>query len=144
MFRLLVVEDQVDFYQDYLIRIFTQMLPMDKIVLTHAPDLQTALAALAEESWDLVLMDYALGPKFNFHGVPIRDGTDLVAFRRCLEGPPDSKDRKPRIRVWGIAAHTASNRLLIEAGADNAWTKNEVPALAVALRTLLRGHGKKE
>jgi CheY-like chemotaxis protein len=125
MFRLLIVEDQVDFYEDYLLRLFGKLLPLEKISITHAPTLDAALAAL-QEPWDAVLMDYSLGPKTEFLGESVRDGADLVRFRRAIE----EKTGQPKAYIMGMSSNNVGNRLIQERGADTSLLKLQVPEMA--------------
>jgi CheY-like chemotaxis protein len=125
MFRLLIVEDQVDFYEGYLLRLFGKLLPLEKISIVHAPTLDAAIAAL-QEPWDAVLMDYSLGPKTEFLGEPVRDGADLVRFRRAVE----EKTGQPQAFIVGMSSNGVGNRLIQERGADAAMLKLHVPEMA--------------
>jgi CheY-like chemotaxis protein len=128
MFRLLVVEDQVEFYEDYLLRIFEKKLPMEEINVTHVPSLQAALVALLEP-WDMVLMDYTLGPKAEFLGNPVYSGADLVVFRRAVE----EAGKCPRTYILGNSGNDVANRLMKEVGANSSCFKNDVVGIADAV-----------
>ncbi len=133
MFRLLVVEDQADFYQDYLLRVFENLLPMEKISVVHVPTLAAALVAL-QEQWDFILMDYSMGAKTDFLGDPVRDGGDLVAFRRAIE-----LDRGlPGSWILGTSSNQVGNTLMLGRGADDAVLKLEVPQMAAQIGEVLK------
>lgn len=133
MFRLLVVEDQAEFYQDYLLRIFEKMLPMETISVVHVPTLDAALVALVLE-WDMILMDYSLGAKTEFLGDPIRDGADLVAFRRAVE----AQNGMPTAFILGTSSNQVGNRLMQERGASNTVLKIQVPEMAKLIEGALK------
>ena len=125
MFRLLIVEDQVDFYEDYLLRVFAKLLPLEKISIVHAPTLDAAITAL-QEPWDAILMDYSLGPKTEFLGEPVRDGADLVRFRRTIE----AQTKQPGAFILGMSSNSVGNKLIQERGADTTLLKLHVPEMA--------------
>lgn len=133
MFRLLVVEDQAEFYQDYLLRIFEKMLPMETISVVHVPTLDAALVALVLE-WDMILMDYSMGAKTEFLGDPIRDGADLVAFRRAVE----EKNGVPVAFILGTSSNQVGNHLMQERGASNTVLKIQVPEMAKLIEGALK------
>lgn len=134
MFRLLVVEDQVDFYQDYLLRLFSRLLPMEKVSVTHAPNLEAALVAL-RDPWNAVLMDYSLGTRTEFLGDPVRDGSDLVRFRRAIE----ALTGQPKAYILGMASSKVSNKRLQETGADTSLLKLQVVDMAKLLAGMIQG-----
>jgi CheY-like chemotaxis protein len=133
MFRLLVVEDQADFYEDYLLRIFEKLLPMEKISVVHVPSLDAAITALPEP-WDVILMDYSMGPGTTFLGDPIRDGGDLTALRRAIEENQDI----PKAFILGTSSNQVGNRLMQERGADNTVLKIQVPEMAKLIGGVLK------
>jgi len=132
MFRLLVVEDQVEFYQDYLLRLFEKLLPMENISITHVPSLDAALVALANP-WDFILMDYSLGPKTDFMGDAIRDGGDLISFRRAVEADKGL----PTAYIMGISSNQVGNRLMEEKGANNSTLKLNVVDMANLVKKIM-------
>jgi len=140
MFRLLVVEDQVDFYQDYLLRIFGKLLPMESISVVHVPTLDAALVAL-QERWDFILMDYSLGAKTKFLGDPVRDGVDLIAFRRAIEEANDGCGGIPVAFILGTSSNEVGNRLMRGKGANATVLKIQVPEMANVIRRSLEEHG---
>jgi CheY-like chemotaxis protein len=135
MFRLLVVEDGDVFYEDYLLRIFKKTLPMDKITIVRAANLDQALEALPE-AWDMVLMDYSMGPITELSGEPVRNGADLTRYRRVLEQTAD-KELTPAVIV-GISSSTASNRLMSSQGADRTLSKLEAETMARLIKGALK------
>ena len=137
MFKLLVVEDQVDFYEGYLSRIFEKTLPMDKIIMVHVPTLDTAIVAL-QEHWNFILMDYSLGAKINFLGDPVRDGADLVSFRRAIEKADDGCGGIPRAYILGISSNQVGNILMNERGADDGVLKLQIPHMADYIQGALK------
>ncbi len=136
MFRLLVVEDQVDFYNDYLLRIFEKLLPMEKIFVAHSPTLNSALEAL-QEPWNMILMDYNMGAAVTLLDSPIRDGADLVRFRRGIEA------QMPRrlAFILSTSSNRVGNQLMAEQGADAQVLKIQVPMMAQIIAEELKKHG---
>ena len=134
MFRLLVVEDQADFYQDYLLRVFEKLLPMEKISVVHVPTLDAALVAL-QERWDFILMDYSMGAKTDFLGDPVRDGGDLVAFCRAIE---KARGWHPGAFILGTSSNQVGNNLMRNRGASRTVLKLEVPQMATFIKGALK------
>jgi CheY-like chemotaxis protein len=133
MFRLLIVEDQTDFYEDYLLRIFTKLLPMEEISVVHVPTLEAAVVALPEP-WDVILMDYSMGAGTTFLGDHVRDGGDLTALRRAFEETQDI----PKAFILGTSSNQVGNRLMQERGADNTVLKLQVPEMAKLIKGALK------
>jgi CheY-like chemotaxis protein len=133
MLRLLVVEDQVEFYEDYLMRFFEKLLPMETISVVHVPSIDSALTAL-REPWDVVLMDYTLGPRAEFLGDPVLNGADLVAFRRAIE----AKEMVPKAIIFGTSASAVGNRLMVSKGADVGVSKLNVEEMAGRIEGVLK------
>ncbi len=130
MFRLLVVEDNVDLYQDYFLRLFENLLPMEEISLVHVPTLRAACQALLEP-WDFILMDYALGPKCDFiDDITVRDGADLARFRRSVE----EKQEVAKAFILGTSSNQVGNRRIQESGADNTLLKLQVVEMAQLIK----------
>jgi CheY-like chemotaxis protein len=127
MFRLLVVEDHDDFYEDYLLRIFKKTLPMDKITIVRAADLAQALEVLPEP-WDMMLMDYSLGAATEYHEETVKNGADLVGIRRVMETKPEGAIKMSYI--VGMSSNGASNRLILHQGADRTISKLEVERMS--------------
>lgn len=117
--RILIVEDNKDFYNDYLIRLFNNILPMDKLEIVHASTVAEVLFKI-NDWWDVILMDYFLGKSVTeLGGKKIKDGADLVKIRRVIE----SKSPNPASFIMGISNNQVSNRMLISAGADTSFLK---------------------
>lgn len=133
MFRILIVEDNAYLYQDYILRLFTELLPMEKISMVHVPTLQAACQVL-QEPWDCILMDYFMGAKYNFMGgITIRDGADLTKFRRALEetkGIPESY-------ILGTSSSEVGNEFIRESGANSSILKLKVAGMAKLIEGLL-------
>ena len=130
MFRLLVVEDNADLYQDYFLRLFENLLPMEEISLVHVPTLRAACQAMLEP-WDFILMDYALGPKCDFReDIMVRDGADLTRFRRAVESDHDVA----KAFILGTSSNQVGNRLIQEGGADNTLLKLQVVEMAQLIK----------
>ena len=137
MLRVLVVEDHIKFYQNYMLRFFGKLLPMEKISLVHVPTLNAALVALLEP-WDMIFMDYSLGAKTEFLGDPVLDGADLVSFRRSVEETKDT----PHAFILGTASNSIGNLHMLDRGADHALLKNKVPEMAKLVRGALEENGR--
>lgn len=137
MTRILVVEDNVDFYCDYLLRLFQNLLPMEKLEFVHAATIEEAVLNLPL-AWDVILMDFAMPGTFrvppdNPEGLLIKDGADMVRLRRQFE---KSDGLKPSF-VMGTSSSGIGNRLMVEAGADVAHLKLEVPQMATEIKKKL-------
>ncbi len=134
MFRVLVIEDQTEFYQNYLLRIFSTVLPMDRIQFTHVVNIAGGLENLGE-AWDVILMDFALGAAYtvNETNSVFRDGSDLVRLRRRLEADINKGgegDVLPPSFIIGISSHQVGNRAIVDAGADASLLKIHVTEMA--------------
>jgi CheY-like chemotaxis protein len=133
--RILVVEDNEEFYENYLLRIFSNLLPVGKIEFTRSGSLQQA-AALLIEPWDVVLMDYVLEdpgrvPPDDPNGFPVRTGSDLVALRRRYE----KEDSLAPAHIIGISSHHIGNHAMSVAGSNENYLKLQVPEMARAILT---------
>ena len=135
MFRLLVVVDDGDYYQDYLLRIFEKLLPMEEISITHISTIAGALGAL-QEAWEMILMDYSLGPKADFLGDVVRDGKDLIAFRRAIE----RREGTGTATIVGISSNRVGNDLLREQGANCFFSKLSVELIALCIKKEMARH----
>ncbi len=134
--RVLVVEDNEELYQ-YFLRLFENLLDMEKFEFTHVSTIQGALDALSEE-WDVVLMDYELGEAGEANGTQVRNGADLITYRRALEemaAQEGSGHSLPKCQVIGTSSSRVSNNTLEKAGADLAYLKLEVPGIAEVLKS---------
>lgn len=128
--KILVVEDNMEFCSDYLLRIFSNLLPMEQLELTHTVDIESTVESL-QEPWDVVLMDYVLPgpvrvPPEDPAGLLIKDGASLTRLRRQLE---QAKKLKPAF-IIGTSSHQVGNRCLMEAGANISYLKLQVPEMA--------------
>lgn len=123
--RVLIVEDNVDLYNDYILRIFHNLLPLDKIEIVHMATLGDALSHI-DEVWDVILMDYSLDKPVELDGHRIKDGADLVAIRRAVEG----EDPEARAFIIGTSSNQVGNRLMVDKGADTSFLKLHVVEMA--------------
>src|SRR5690242_17852448 len=85
--RILVVEDQLDNRQ-----IIRDMLAPTDYEITEAENGQEALAAIAKQRPDLILMDIQL---------PIMDG---YAATRQIKADPTTADHVPRCQPWSAVS----------------------------------------
>lgn len=146
MLKILVVEDDLSYYEDYLLRLLGNLLPMEKLEFTHTTSIAGALEKMSHELWDVILMDYAMGPaiKVEETKVVIRDGKDLVAFRRSVETAPSGTapgEKMPASFIIGTSSNQVGNRLMVEAGANTSSLKNDVQAMAQEISQRLEAHG---
>lgn len=133
MTRVLVVEDNVSFYCDYLLRLFGNLLPMDQLEFIHAATLEEAVMNLSLE-WDVILLDFALPGTFrDQEGLLVKDGAGLVRLRRKFEAANQLK----KSFVMGISSSGIGNLLMVEAGADTAYLKLKVPQMASEIKNKL-------
>ncbi len=134
--RVLVVEDNEELYQ-YFLRLFENLLDMEKFEFTHVSTIQGALDALDDE-WDIILMDYELGVAGEANGTQVRNGADLITYRRTLEemATQVGVDQScPKCQIVGTSSSRITNNILMKAGADLVYLKIEVPHIAEALRS---------
>jgi hypothetical protein len=135
MHRILVVESENEFYQEYLLRHFGSILPMEDLEFVQAPNITAALERLPEV-WDCILMSSPLGSPVRVPetGSIFRDGGDLIAFRRELEKEPAPGhlygEAIPASFIMGIASNQVANRGMVEAGADTSLLKIHVQQMA--------------
>lgn len=132
MLRLLIVEDLDEIYQ-YFERILTNLLPKEKIEITRVATLRDALEVLSDTQWDVILMDYAMGEAASVEGDSIKNGSDLVKFRRAVEGPGADEEGERRFDpsfIIGTSSSTVTNEYLVKSGADTSLLKNAVPEMA--------------
>jgi hypothetical protein len=130
MFRLLIIEDQDDFFENYLLRLFGLLLPMEGIAFERAATLPEAGQRLLENRWDLILMDYTIGPRVEFLGDLLRNGADLTRLRRGVE----VERHWNRAFVAGTASSGVGNRAIFEAGAQKIYLKSEVEKMAELIK----------
>lgn len=129
--RVLVIEDNEVIYQDYLIRLFEELISMEEFEFTRMGTIQSALEAL-EEDWPMIFVDHNLGSKFvKREDIHFRNGADLIAYRRVLEeADPD----REKAFIMGISESTVLNNRMISAGADGSCLKLRVEAMVSVLK----------
>ncbi len=140
MYRILVVEDNTEFYENELLRFFAAILPMDKLEIVRAESLEKALVLIGEQ-WDAILVDYFLGPPaLRPEGVigegRVKQGADLVEIRRDLEPDPASE-----ARIIGISSFQVGNASLVKAGANASHSKSSLEDIAREVGRGLEAHG---
>lgn len=134
--RILTIEDNEEFYHSYLLRMFSSLLPVEKLQFTHYARVAEALDPLLLQEWDVILMDQELPDSVNValeegKQLVVRNGNMLVRLRREAE-------QQGRIRpspIIGIASSSAGNHLLRAAGANQAFLKLLVPDIAKCIKT---------
>lgn len=136
--RILVVEDNEEFYHSYLLRFFAKLLPVDKLQFVHTPRVAAALELL-KEPWSIILMDYALSDsvKVEVEGqgtTMIKDGRDLIKIRRRQE---QTGEGLPTSLIIGMASSQIGNQILRQAGAQKSFLKLQVPEMAAAVKAHL-------
>ena len=114
--RALVVEDS-----PINQKVLTRLLENEKCVVTHAADGQQALDRLAEEEFDVVLMDVQM---------PVMDG--LAATRQIREREANSGKRTPILAVTAGGDRDSC----LQAGMDDFLAK---PVRPESLREKLEG-----
>ena len=123
--RILIVEDNVDLYNDYIIRIFGNLLPMDRLEIQHASKIEEAITNLAQP-WDVILMDYNIGkPHSSPEGAKVRNGGDLVELVRSME-----QGTNRHSFIIGTANNQVGNREMVAKGADTSYLKLHVVEMA--------------
>lgn len=111
--EVLVVED-MDVLYKILLKSFRQALPMEEFNFTHVGTKAAALDVL-DQDWDVILMDYHLGTQETIRdGVEFRNGADLVAYRRKIEGI----DPEKKAYIIGMAGLDKYNARLEIKGTD--------------------------
>lgn len=126
--KVLVVEDNVEFYESYLLRLFSHLLPEGKVEITHAESVEAA-AKMLVLPWDAILMDHGFSDSVRIpapDGPLFKDGVGLVKLRRAFEAETGAT---PAF-IIGIASNQVGNRLMVEAGANTALLKLHVPEIA--------------
>lgn len=137
--RVLVIEDNEELYQ-YFLRLFENLLDMTAFEFTHVSTIQGALDIL-EEEWDVVLMDYEMGVAGEANGTQVRNGADLITYRRALEdmASQEGADQNcPKSHIIGTSSSRVCNMSLVKAGADAAYLKLEVPDIAKYLQSWVK------
>jgi len=122
MYRVLVVEDNTEFYENELLRFFGELLPMDRIELVRVASLEEAMTVV-NDPWDAILVDYFMGPAVpapegEEDGKRVKHGADFVEVRRKLE-----KGGEPA-QIIGISNVQIGNALIVKAGASTSFNKS--------------------
>lgn len=123
--RVLFVEDNKEIYK-YYIRIFEHKLDIEQFEFVHVNTIQASLK-LIHEPWDVILMDYVLGPSTCVDQVNLRNGSDLITYRRIQE---DMNAILDRTVILGISSSTVGNNMLLRKGANCVFLKMEVVKIA--------------
>ncbi len=131
--RILIVEDNSGIY-DYYMRFFNILLDMDQMEIVRARDMIEALPILAQQ-WDIILMDYDLGPAHVYEDTKFKCGADLIAYRIFLTNNVESV--KPCVTI-GTASHMVGNLAMVGAGADHSFRKDEVIKIAKAIEKTVK------
>lgn len=135
--KVLIVEDREALVKEYL-RIFAKVIGDAEIDFTSVNSIQDTLPALAEEDWDVILVDHDLGPPGMYpegaseeDGVKVPNGAELTRFRRSIEDATD--DMSPSF-ILGIPNSHALGYRLVEAGANASLLKLKIPEIGQLLR----------
>lgn len=139
--RILVVEDNVPFYEDYFLRILGNLVPMDKIEFEHAETLEKGILNLCLP-WDMIILDHGFPENTRFpvddpNGKLVKDGADLAEIRRYLEADPKN-ELKPAT-IMAISSTLVGNRAIV-AKAGNptiAFLKLQVPEMAGVIKAMV-------
>jgi hypothetical protein len=133
--RVLIIEDRQGLADEYL-RIFNHLLVGD-YSYTHVPSIEAAIPPLAQENWDVILIDQELGAPGLFpmgegeDGLRLSNGYDLVTFRRNIEdGVPDIA----KSHIIGIAANKVALTFFNDVGASETLLKIFMPEMAESIR----------
>ena len=131
--KLLIVEDNDAFYEDYFLRLASRLLPMEKVELTRVSSVSAALQAIPE-AWDFILMDYRLGPPAEVGEEKVRNGGDLVRYRRRLEEGP----RIAPTAIIGMSSDGIGNQIMMEMGATASFSKLDVEPMCKYVKGLMK------
>lgn len=139
--KILVVEDNTEFYKEYFLRIVGDLLPTEKVEFIHEDSLKKGLLQLCMP-WDMIILDYAFPENAKFpadgpEGKPVRDGADLAEIRRSLEADPKN-ELKPA-SIMAISSTQVGNRAILAKGGNVAYLKLQVPEMAAEINKMLKG-----
>ena len=138
--RILIIENNPGLADEYLR--FLKHTLKGKQTYVKVRSIGDAIKHLFEGQWHAVLVDTELGSPGTFQEDPdkperrlvIRDGYDLVRFRRLVEGDSNSTIRPSFI--IGLVPSMAHKRAFDEAGTDRVCPKVNIPAMAECLLPL--------
>ena len=134
--KVLIIEDKEPLTEEYL-RIFRRILgePIignKPVQFTCVHDIESSVVSLTSGDWDIIFVDFELGPPVILHAESseeedqkISNGCELVSYQRALE-----KTKESRSTIIGISPHHVGNEKLLQAGADKAVLKLEIPKMA--------------
>lgn len=133
--RVLIIEDRQGLADEYL-RIFNHLLE-GEYSYTHVLSIEAAIPPLAQENWDVILVDQELGAPGAFpmgegeENLRLSTGYDLVTFRRNIEaGVPDIT----KSHILGIASNKVALNFFNDLGADETFLKIFMPEMAESIR----------
>ena len=130
--NILIIEDNQELAKEY-IRIFNHILEGD-FVYTHLSDIASAIPAITDENWEMIIVDSDLGDPAMYpegaaegEGEEIRNGRDLVLLRLRTQ------KNKPLIKksyILGIASSNVALNQFRSTGADDWFIKLDIPEMA--------------
>jgi CheY-like chemotaxis protein len=139
--RILVVEDNVEFYKGYFLRILGNLVPTEKIEFEHADTLEKGLLNLCLP-WDMIVLDHAFPKNARFpiddpRGRIVKNGADLAEIRRKLEADPNN-NLKPTV-IMAISSTQVGNREIAAKSGDATlcYLKLQVPEMAKAINVAM-------
>jgi len=138
--KILIVEDNSEYCEGYLLRICKSILPPGAVEFTQVRTILEAIPVVCSPEWQAIIVDFDLpAPKKDdvlpdgSPVPPIRNGAHLVHLRRRWEN-----ERKTLpIPVMGNAAHEVGNRALRAAGTSHNFSKLNTVELAKAIKGIL-------
>jgi hypothetical protein len=133
--RVLIIEDRQGLADEYL-RIFNHLL-VGEYSYTHVLSIEAAIPPLAQENWDVILVDQELGAPGVFpmgeeeDSLKLSNGYDLVTFRRNIE---DGVEDIAKSHIIGIASNKVALTFFNDLGANETLLKIFMPEMAESIR----------
>lgn len=139
--KILVVEDNTEFYEGYFLRILGSLVPVERIEFVHEDSLAKGLLQLSLP-WDMIILDYAFPENAKFpgddpNGRVVSSGADLAEIRRYFEAEPKN-ELKPA-SIMAISSTQVGNRAILAKGGNAAYLKLQIPEMAAEINKMLKG-----